>query len=1110
VAGRERRVLTQCFAHPSRENEAMPETPLSIRLFGPLEVRLHGEPPPRPIVRKAAWTLALLVLRHDRVVERDWLAGTLWPESAAGHASYNLRRSLSQLRHVLGPEAWRIATPSRHTLSFDHSGADVDLVCFDEAIQGTDSASLARAVAAYGGPLLEGCIEEWVLAEREAREQAYLGALERLASELFTRGDAASAVAYLRRALAVDPLRESVQRMLLEALAAQGEYAEAVQSYRALRLLLWEELRTEPSAETRAVYERTRAAARDNVSHRTHLERHQGRPSDAALAGALPPVWNVPHRRNPHFTGREALLLEMEAASAAGGPAALAQALLGLGGIGKTQLALEYAYRHAGDYHVVWWVRGEEPSQLRADYAALATVLDLPEKRDPDQGIVVSAVQRWLEHNSRWLLIVDNAPGPAVVADHLPRAGMGHVLITSRDQSWAQLANPVPVPVLPHEEAVALLERRTGWSGPAVDALAQELGQLPLALEQGAAYAAATGCSPETYLGLLRSRRQALLQRERPPEGYQGTIATTWGVSMAEARQECPAAAELLRLCAYLAPDEISFWLLQEGAEHLPGPLAEAARDPLLLNDAVGALRRYSLANASAGRLTVHRLVQAVVRDGLSEEEQRRWAEAAVRLVNVGFPRPTRSTDDVPFWPACAIRLPHALVSTDLAMALGVAVDEAADLLGKVGGYLVARAEHAAGHDCLRRAYRALEQAYGPDDPRIVAAMVNLAHSEAPGVEPVALLTRALAITERARGTEHVDVVNRLIDLGDRLTGRGDGEEAGALYERALAIVEGALGGDAPQLFRPLLALGGWLLSSGDMAGAEAVLERAATVMERAGGPEDRGFATCLLCLGGLRSARGEWGEAKACLERALAIREKAYAPDHPRVAWALFYTGFLMLATGEWEQARAYQERGLAVAEKAHGPDHPEVAWSLFSLGQTLRWLGEADRARPLLERALTICERVGGPAPLSASGPLSELGTALLDLGELASAKNCLERALSVHEHCREQEEAETARPLPSLARMHRMSGDAARARAYLERSLAIPEASPPENQHRLGATHQEYGLLLQAEGDSAGAREHLRQAVDAFGSAVGPRHPLTEAARRCLEMLQLEEAR
>jgi DNA-binding SARP family transcriptional activator len=1104
----------------------MAEAPLTIHLFGLLKVRLRGEPLPHVRSRTVSWTLALLALRHGRAVEREWLAGTLWPDSTARWAYQNLRRCLSELRHALGPEAWRIATPNRHAVSLDLSGAEVDLVSFDEAIQGADAESLARAIALYGGPLLEGCTEEWVLPEREAREQAYLGVLERLALESLNAGDPAAAVPYLRRAVAVDPLRESAQRLLLEALAAAGEYGEAVQSYRALRLLLWEELRMEPSPETRAVYEQIRAQARDHTARDASRAKPRARPL-AAPAGPLPPIWNVPHRRNPSFAGREGLLAGIEAVLAADGHAALTQAIVGLGGIGKTQCALEYAYRHAEDYQIIWWVRAEEPAQLLADYAALAVPLDLVEKQAPDQSATAAAVRRWLERRARWLLIFDNASDPQAVLEYLPRAGEGHILITSRDQNWGRTAATVPVPVLPQEEAVALLQQRTGWSGPEVGVVAEELGQLPLALEQAAAYAAATGCSVTTYLGLLRSRRRELLQHGAPLEGYRGTVATTWSLSMAEVAAQCPAAAQLLNLCAYLAPDGIPLSLIREGAEFYPEALASAARDPVLLHEALAALRRYSLVTVHEEALTVHRLVQAVVRDGLTEEEQRQWAAAAVRLVYSGFPEYAES-NIISAWPKCALLVPHALPATELAMALEAAPVEAGRLLSRVGCYLQDTGDWDQGEVCLRRAVSFVERALGPDHAELSDRLADAARQGL--ADSQALLERALAIAERALGPDHPTVAWRLMSVGlglrfqitEGLRVESDNVGAKACFERALSIAERAEGPDGALVGEALAHLASALTVLGDLERAQACAERALAIAQRVYQSGHLSLANRHWKLGLVLAARGDFAGQKAQYERVLALRgngpglvgvgPRAGALEGGWSTWDLLSMGWATLCLGETAEARVYYERALAAGQEVWGPEHGHNFGALAGLARMLQDVGEPEPAKALLERYLMTLEGSGKHGGLVPFWSLHPLASVLLDLGDLEGAERHLARALTTGAWAKTglgpwagPDYEGVVAMLPTLGRLRRLQGRVEEARAALDESLATPEQLGPPHWGRTAATHLEYGLTLQAEGDLAGAREHLTQAVAMFERQIGPRHPRTEKARRALAELE-----
>jgi hypothetical protein len=284
---------------------------------------------------------------------------------------------------------------------------------------------------------------------------------------------------------------------------------------------------------------------------------------------ALPPVWNVPFRRNLAFTGREQALaviadqLEQEAASA------VTQTIQGAGGIGKTALAVEYAYRHRSEFDTVWWVRAQEPASLVSDYAALAGALDLPAADQADQQVVAAAmVRRWLDEHERWLLILDNAESPdtptglqaplARLVDLIAQVLHGQVLVTSRDASWDRYASLTELELFTPDEAVAfLLARSASNDQTSATEVAELLGLLPLALEQAGAYVRETRLPLATYLERLRQYPVLIIARGRPRDRDPAdTVATTWQVSL-EQVQPVPGAMGLLEVCAFLGPEAI-------------------------------------------------------------------------------------------------------------------------------------------------------------------------------------------------------------------------------------------------------------------------------------------------------------------------------------------------------------------------------------------------------------------------------------------------------------------------------------------------------------------------------------------------------------------------
>jgi len=627
--------------------------------------------------------------------------------------------------------------------------------------------------------------------------------------------------------------------------------------------------------------------------------------------GTLPRIWNVPHLQNPNFTGREEILTRLKETLTSGQPAAITQAITGLGGVGKTQLALEYAYREMQSYDTIWWVQAEDSAKLAADYAALATPLDLPEREERDQRLAIAAVRRWLEQHPRWLLVFDNAPGKKVLWDYLPRGGTGHVIVTSRDPDWDGIAKSLMLQVMPPAESLAFLLNRTGEKDETSAAeLAAELGGLPLALEQAGAYVKAVGRTLADYLTLFRKHRKELLGKGSPL-GYPATVATTWDIAFQSLDE---AAADLMNLLAHLAPDQIPREMIVNGARFFPERSSMAVADPFKFDEAVGALRRYSLIEATKEVLSVHRLVQAVTLDRLSKTDRKVWAAAAVQVVNNAFPQ---KSNDVRTWDVCDRLFPHALAAGGHAEGLRVEPQSTGRLLNQAGLYLNGRARFTEAKDLFERALKIDEATFGPNHPNV------------------------------ARNVNNLGLV--LQDLGDL-------ERAKGCFERALTINEAAFGPNHPSVAACVNNLGLVLRNLGDIEGAKGCFERALKIDEAAFGPNHPNVAIRVNNLGSVLHALGDLKGAKGCLERALTINEAAFGPNHPNVAMGVNNLGGVLRNLGDIEGAKGCYEQALTIDEAAFGPNHPNVATGVNNLGGILRDMGDLEGAKGCLERALKI----------------------------------------------------------------------------------------------------------------------------------------------------------
>jgi len=554
--------------------DAAAEPVLRLRLFAPFEATVQGRPLPPLHSRRSQWLLALLTLRPGQEVARDWLAGTLWPDSREAPVLANLRQSLTDLRRALGTEAWRIQSPTRQTLRLDLAGADVDVLAFDRAARERrgDLDALDAMVALYRGPLLEDCNEEWVLPERAAREQSYLLALERLARAARERNDPDIAIGYLRRVLALDPLREGAQRDLMECLAEGGSYAAAMAQYRDLRLLLRREMNAEPDPETVALFERLRDRAKAKAASQATFG-GVGAGADGPSPTPLSPVERGVPRGSPlpvpltELIGREASVREVLGLLLGPSRSSRLVTLTGGGGVGKTRLALavgQAAYQERpGDFpDGVWFADLSALSPLSSlsargelrqipEAVARALRMNVPPGWDP-----ADALQSFLTTRSL-LLILDNCEhlvdAVAPLAEILLSACPGLCLLaTSRERLgllgetlWQVPPLPAPdpdaVPVQHPRElgafsSVALFAARARAVSGAGFALAEgnardvaricaRLDGIPLAIELAAARVRTL--SPGQIAELLDDRFRLLTGGSRTALPRQRTLKAT-------------------------------------------------------------------------------------------------------------------------------------------------------------------------------------------------------------------------------------------------------------------------------------------------------------------------------------------------------------------------------------------------------------------------------------------------------------------------------------------------------------------------------------------------------------------------------------------------------
>lgn len=697
-------------------------------------------------------------------------------------------------------------------------------------------------------------------------------------------------------------------------------------------------------------------------------------------------VWNVPFARNLHFTGRERLLVDMHTSLGKKRPVALC----GLGGLGKTQTAIEYAYRHSNDYDTVLWVRADTADSLIADTVAIVELLDLPEKEERNQARVVRAFTRWLQTHTSWLLIFDNADTIDTISDFLSLRDGGAILLTTRIQRVGRYIKKIEMEKLSREESMTLLLRRADLAGEdhrtgripeleedAASILHDLLDGLPLALDQAAAYIEETRCSIRDYLALYQSQPERLLKRSGSvnTRDYPYSVATTWTLSFQRVAQISPAAADLLSLCAFLHPDAIPIEFITQGAEYLGPALQQVAADATELNETAGILINYSLLRRDPETqvLTIHRLVQAVLKQNMRAEVYERWVKRAILSVNATFP-----SGEFPNWDRCEYYLPHVQVCATLIDQQHLVFAEAASLLHRAGDYLRRRSNFSEAEALLQQALAIREQIFGPDHP-ITAETVNalgvtiyaMGHFD----EAEQLLRRALAIREQQSGESQLAVAETLYYLGELYDSLGRLKEAEACYLRALAIRRQLPGSSQLDIASILVYLTSVYFEQNRLDEAEALLRQALAIREQYLEPAHPDIAECLNDIAVIYMRQDRDAEAEQLLLRVVELTKQQLGPYHRLTAAYLHNLARVYNKLGRYAEAEQLWLQVLAIRERILGPDHPDLVNVIYYLTRLYHTQGRLADARTLIERALALRERRAEPLNQRAAEMLNEL---------------------------------------------------------------------------------------------------------------------------------------
>ena len=667
-------------------------------------------------------------------------------------------------------------------------------------------------------------------------------------------------------------------------------------------------------------------------------------------------IHNLPRARNLYFTGRSQILDAIAKSRTGDHTVGPVLAVYGAGGIGKTELALEYAYEHQSSYGLIWWLPADEPSTLAWHYAKLADRLGIRIGLSADAGEARRAVQEALSQRSDWLLIFDNVPNAAAVREYLPR-GTGHVLMTSRDSHWHGVAKSFCLRVLDPSEASEFIARRSGWAAdPNASTLAHALGNLPIALEQAAAMIRETGLSCTDYLRRFEGYWAELLQSGRSTGDYPDALAMTWELACREVEETNLEALALLKLLVYLAPAEVPQSLLLKAAGALPAPLSSTLSTSVGLGRLIDVLQRFALLNASDEAIFVHHFVGAITRDRLAADQQNTWRNAALEMMQIsfGFDPHARST-----WADAARAMPHALAVVEHSEAGGLELGTCSKILNMIGEFLQQVGQYEQARVVLEHALALCDRAYGPENPRRSAIANN---------------------------------------LGRALKRLGNLTEARAYFEDALGLDEAVYGASHPHVAEVVNNYGTVLYETGDVDTALRQFEFALEICRAHYGANHPKVATVTNNVAYARAYNGDLDSALDYFTQALSNAEAACGADHPLVASIRTNLGITLRLKGQTDAARAQFERATAISQQTLGDNHSEMARGFGHLGAVYLEGGEYAKAHSYLKRALEIDEQATGPSNVALVGRLNDLGKCLKAMGDLDASTACYQRAAGI----------------------------------------------------------------------------------------------------------------
>ena len=821
----------------------------------------------------------------------------------------------------------------------------------------------------------------------------------------------------------------------------------------------------------------------------------------------------LPFPRNPFFTGREALLKDIHTVLSRRGRVALS----GLGGIGKTQTALEYVYLRQPEYDHVFWVRAEQKEELISGYVSVAKDLQISGCQQEDQLAVVNLMKQWLTTYDGWLLVLDNADDLRQVRPFLPTAS-GHILLTTRAQALGDLAQPLEVTQMEADEGALFLLRRARViaDDAALSAtsetdqelartLTSEMDGLPLALDQAGAYIEEQMLSLEEYLELFQTEKAELFKERGRLDPDHPSVTVTFTLAFEKVALANALSAELVMACAFLSPDAIPEEIFSEGAEGLGEPLSTLADSKLVLTKTTSDAARFSLIsrNPQTKTLTIHRLVQEVLRAEMDGENQKEWSERVMQAVTEVFPDAEYEN-----WAQCDRLIPHAQAAIQLIADYGLESEAAALLLSRAGYYFdqLGRYSEAEPHYVVALGMR--KRLLGDAHPQVVSSLKDLAllydnlgrYSEA---EP--LVQEVLGMRKRLLGDAHPQVASSLNDLAWLYKNQGRYSEAEPLFQEALAMRKQLLGGEHLAVAQSLNDLAVLYDHQGCYSEAELLYQEALAMCKRLLGDAHPSVAQILNNLVVNYNNQGRYSEAEPLHQEALAMRKRLLGDEHPDVAQSLNNLAKLYDNQGRYSEAEPLYQEALAMCKRLLGDAHPSVAFSLNDLAMLYDNQGRYSEAEPLFHESLAMRKRLLGDAHPDVASSLNNLAKLYDNQGRYSEAEPLYQESLAMRKRLLGDAHPDVASSLNNLAKLYDNQGRYSEAEPLYVEALGMRKRLLGGEHPDVASSLLNLGAMRYHQQQFAEAEVMLLEALPIYQQVLGADHPNTQKILSWLNAVQ-----